>query len=176
AAGRDRDLDGEAGEVDRSAGEVGDVRLSEGVAEDAFGDLVHLVGGDDLAGDKVRHVRSSLSCKSRGFAQDAEVGVLEYPEGGGESLGVVEAEGDLPVRGGDVVANPHHVNLPLGFPAAGFDADGEAVTEAGVPQEAVAVLVVGVGDSGDGDGVDAEAGLFERLEVADGEGSELAVG
>src|SRR5690606_26071603 len=107
---------------------------------------------------------------------NSEVGVLEDPEGGGEGLGVVEAEGDLPVRGGDAVANPHNVNLPLGFPAAGFDADGEAVTEAGVPEHAVAVLVVGVGDSGDSDGIDAETGFSERLEIADREAGEFAVG
>src|SRR5690606_22663165 len=140
AASWDRDLDGEVRQVDRAGGGVVYGRRSAGVAEHAFGDLVHLVGGDDLAGDKVRHGSSSLSCKPRGFAQNSEVGVLEHPEGGGEGLGVVEAEGDGPVRGGDVVANPHHVSLPLGFPAAGFDTDGEAVTEAGVPNQAVAVL------------------------------------
>src|SRR5690606_32155035 len=43
----DRDLDGKVGEVNRTAGESGDVRGSEGVAEGPFGDLVHLVGGDD---------------------------------------------------------------------------------------------------------------------------------
>src|SRR5690606_23100742 len=35
---------------------------------------------------------------------------------------------------------------------------------------------VGVGDRRDSDGIDAETGLFEALEVADGEAREFAVG
>src|SRR5690606_31809436 len=38
AAGRDRDLDGEVGDVDHTAGGDGEGRRSKGVAEDASGD------------------------------------------------------------------------------------------------------------------------------------------